>query len=422
MTFSDFWRRQHGTFPFGSIAKRAVWIAIVSFGLFACSSDLQTKVSGNLNALSGEQIVAILPVEVADHSPRDAANLFRQVLHSKLKQTHFEILEPYVVDGLLRKNGLTEPAKYPTVNPMHLGEVLGADVVLISRLNKVERSYFLVHSSIKLSISVQMVDTRSGEILWRAEQTETDYQGFWKIPTGVASAVVGPFYFVTNKLSLNRITTKMVDKLTDVVKHPGRAGKDKTFAKPLIASAAARDIQRVEKAQQVRAKWAGQLFEDAESIWSRDSLAAIHGAPKPKVQPVTLTASYQPEPQYPVPGLSQTLEIPIDITPNPTEPADAVKKLPETAARAKPKREKTPRVYTVQVGAYRTRALAEKLVARLVGKGYQAFMTEPTPKKKTILYRVRVDLFPNKKGAAQLAKKLRSREHLKNFVTTLSAL
>jgi hypothetical protein len=78
----------------------------------ACTTDLQMKVSGNLNQLSRNQTVAILPIEIANNQPIDAANLFRQSLHANLQESNFHLLEHYIVDQELEKNGLTDPSKF----------------------------------------------------------------------------------------------------------------------------------------------------------------------------------------------------------------------------------------------------------------------------------------------------------------------
>ena len=197
--------------------------------LSACASDLQTKVSGHLNGLSKHQTVAILPVEASDVGQKEMAKMFRQGLYANLKQSKFNLMEKYIVDGLLKQNDLNDPASFLNINPMQFGEILGADAIVFSRVNKVERSYFIVHSSIELSVSVQMVDTRTGEILWRAEQTEHDFSGIGKIPTGITTALIAPIQFITNKFNLSKMTSKMVDKLTALVKKPENAVNETKF-------------------------------------------------------------------------------------------------------------------------------------------------------------------------------------------------
>lgn len=212
-------------------------VLILAVGLSACTNSLQTKVSGNLGKLSSLQTVAILPVEVQSDQQMDMAKVFRQSLHANLRQSSFKLLEHYIVDGQLQKHNLTDPSKYGELDPMKFGEALGVDAVLISRINRVQKSYLLIHSSIEFCVSVEMIDTRSGEILWVAEQTESEIQGIAKIPTGFAAAVIAPIYLVTNKLKLNQLTATMVDKLTSVVKNPLEANTEKTFDEPKIASA-----------------------------------------------------------------------------------------------------------------------------------------------------------------------------------------
>jgi hypothetical protein len=222
--------------PATLLAKTAL-VLILGLQLNACTTDLKMKVSGNLNQLSENQTVAILPVEVVNEGQEDAAKLFHQSLYANLMQSDFQLMENYVVDDLLSRQGLTDPQKFRSLNPMQWGEILGVDAVLISRMNRAEKSYMLVHSSIEISISVEMVDTRSGEVLWTAEQTESDFEGIGKIPTGLASIVIAPILFVTNKLKINELTSKMVDKLTSIIKHPEEAEEQKTHTEPIIASA-----------------------------------------------------------------------------------------------------------------------------------------------------------------------------------------
>jgi hypothetical protein len=211
-------------------------VLVLAFGLSACTNSLQTRVSGNLGKLSSLQTVAILPVEVQSNQQMDMAKVFRQSLHANLRQSSFKLLEHYIVDGQLKKHNLMDPSKYGELDPMKFGEALGVDAVLISRINRVQKSYLLIHSSIEFCVSVEMIDTRSGEILWVAEQTESEIQGIAKIPTGITAAVIAPIYLVTNKLKLNELTATMVNKLTSVVKNPHEADTEKTFDEPKIAS------------------------------------------------------------------------------------------------------------------------------------------------------------------------------------------
>ncbi|KMP10723.1 hypothetical protein UZ36_06780 [Candidatus Nitromaritima sp. SCGC AAA799-C22] len=406
----------------------------------ACATNLQTKVAGNLNQLSKQQTVAILPVEVMEKGQMETAALFRQTLYANLKESNFNLLERYVVDGLLKQNNLIDPSQFLNINPMKFAEILGADAVLISRINKVERSYLIVHSSIEIGVSVQMVDTRTGEILWRAEQTESDFQGIGKIPTGISAAILGPIQFVTNKLNLHRMTTKLVNKLTAIVKNPEDAEKGETFEKPLIASAATRELKKMEDVQNLEAEWAEDVAaytEVPESVADKttDASSESEGEAPPKMagyqtgnRLITQKAVSESEEMRPTHikwtpreenSKSEASEPPEPrrtiFNPD-AETAQPPAKL--SAPPAKDLRSARPQ-YTIQVGAYKTKTNASKMANTLSGKGYNTYVT-PHTKDGATLFKVHVEKFDNKEQAYNLGHQLTNKENLPNFVTIVN--
>ena len=412
-------------------------IGLVALSVSACASDLQTKVAGNLMSLSKNQTVAILPIETSDAGQKEMAEMFRMGLYANLKQSKFQLLERYVVDGLLQQNKLTNPSNYLTINPMQFGEILGVDAIVFSRINKVERSYLVVHSSIELGVSVQMVDTRSGEILWRAEQTEQDFSGIGKIPTGITTAILAPIQFVTNKFNLRRMTSNMVDKLTSLIKHPNEASKDSQFKEPVIAKNATNDLKKIKELQQLKSEWQQALVLDERSELSdfdveATEVAAILGSIpfeqnlKNTPAPAKETERVESE-MIPLPEKKQ-IKRPESVEPIPMNSLRATIAKPEIVIEYKEKKiplplkansvakqssPKTPLLYTIQVGAYKTKAYAKKLEKSLKKKGYDAFVTRNAKK----IYRVQVDRFNNKEDALILAQRIQTKEKLKNFVT-----
>ena len=396
----------------------------------ACASDLQTKVSGHLNGLSKHQTVAILPVEASDAGQKEMAKMFRQGLYANLKQSKFNLLEKYIVDGLLKQNHLNDPKSFLNINPMQFGEILGADAILFSRINKVERSYFIVHSSIELSVSVQMVDTRTGEILWRAEQTEHDFSGIGKIPTGITTALIAPIQFITNKFNLSKMTSKMVDKLTALVKKPENAVKETKFKETVIAKNATTDLKKIEELQQLKAEWNEALSLDDEMEFSayqetqREILAQEKIASSSRLISARNIQNEVPVFQKVKPVETQMVKLPATpeakreeiVTPismNTYKTTLAITTRADSQlshAKSKPKKitSKSSVLYTVQVGAYKTKAYAQKLSKNLVGKGYNAFVIYNK------IYKVQIDMFKNKQDAIEFAKHIQKKEKFMN--------
>jgi cell division septation protein DedD len=412
-------------------------IGLVAFSVSACANDLQTKVAGNLMSLSKNQTVAILPIETSHAGQKEMAEMFRMGLYANLKQSKFQLLERYVVDGLLQQNKLTNPSNYLTISPMQFGEILGVDAIVFSRINKVERSYLVVHSSIELGVSVQMVDTRSGEILWRAEQTEQDFSGIGKIPTGITTAILAPIQFVTNKFNLRRMTSNMVDKLTSLIKHPNEATKDSQFKEPVIAKNATNDLKKIEELQQLKSEWQQALILDERSELSDFGIEVPEVAAIPASIPFEQNLKKIPAPaketkrvESEMSPLTENNQIkqPKSVEPIAMNSLRATIARPEIVIEYKEKKiplapkpnlvakqlsPKKPLIYTIQVGAYKTKAYAKKLEKSLKKKGYDAFVTHNTKK----IYRVQVDRFKNKEDALTLAQIIQTKEKLKNFVT-----
>jgi cell division septation protein DedD len=372
-------------------------------------------VAGNLNQMSKQQTVAILPVEIIKKGQEETGEMLRQGLYANLKGAKFNLLERYVVDGLLKQHNLHNPAEFLKTNPMQFAEILGADAVLITRINKVERSYLVIHSSIEIGISAQLVDTRTGEILWRAEQTEQDYQGIAKIPTGISSAVLGPIQFVTNKLNLHRMTSKLVNKLTAIVKNPEDAKKKETFKETLISTAATRDLKKIKDVESLENEWA-------------DDVSAYTEVPSDLIDPKKSLLSKTHKnhgslPSNSKPSISEGKnKLPSKINwrqrktiLKPTIPQQKTNITPVQ----KLKKNQFPQ-YTIQVGAYKTEENARQMVNRLLKKGYEAHIKSEL-KQDTPLFKVLVEKFNNKDQAYDLANKLINKENLPNFIVTTAS-
>ncbi len=419
-----------------SSLRQSFAILLLATLVSACTSNLQTRVSGHLNELSMHQTVAILPVEESNTRQKEMAKMFRQGLYANLKQSKFNLLEKYIVDALLKQNNLNDPASFLAINPMRFGEILGADAIVFSRINKVERSYFIVHSSIELSVSVQMVDTRTGEILWRAEQTEHDFSGIGKIPTGIFTALLAPIQFVTNRFNLRKMTSKMVEKLTTLVKKPEDAEKETQFEKTVIAKKATIGLNKIEGLQQLKAEWNQALVLDDEVLSGenrKEAMVPIKSSssfvPVGKIQqevPLRVAvrkvgAMNAERTQHPATPETKKQKIvtPIPMSPYKATPAATSPRVDDRLSRVKAESGKninknpTPTLYTVQVGAYKTKAYAQSLLKKLVKKGYKAFVVYNK------VYKVRVDKFKNKQDALKLAQLIQKNENLKNFVTII---
>ncbi len=75
--------------------------------------------------------------------------------------------------------------------------------------------------------------------------------------------------------------------------------------------------------------------------------------------------------------------------------------------------------YTLQVGSFVEMESAQKLVRKLTGKGYPAYLINTTVADGETRYRVRVGSFVDKVKAKSVAEQLEKQEALKSFITFL---
>jgi len=73
--------------------------------------------------------------------------------------------------------------------------------------------------------------------------------------------------------------------------------------------------------------------------------------------------------------------------------------------------------YTVQVGSYPEKAMADDEARNMKKRGYAAFVVTTDLSDKGKWFRVRIGSFSNKQSAEKLAKELKSKEGIDGFIT-----
>lgn len=122
------------------------------------------------------------------------------------------------------------------------------------------------------------------------------------------------------------------------------------------------------------------------------------GAPRPESRPVAVRAPAAPS----------------------AAPAPAVVALPPAAGKASPPAPSSvpsASVWTVQVGAYKTRRQADDTRQHLAASGLDAYVASVAAKSGQARFRVRVGTYPSREEAAAAAERIRAERSLTTFVT-----
>lgn len=160
-------------------------IAVVPFRASAPTDGLLTRSLGSV----GE----VLALEGGSNLPeRDAvAAWMRRDVVAWLRQSEFEVVEPWASDTQLAHAGFDPSTMGDTGRAAEIARVLQVDGVVFGDVTRWNRSYYVVQSTAEVSLSLQLLD-RSGVRLFGTERAETVGSGLSGGPTGYSSALSAP--------------------------------------------------------------------------------------------------------------------------------------------------------------------------------------------------------------------------------------
>ena len=142
-----------------------------------------------------------------------------------------------------------------------------------------------------------------------------------------------------------------------------------------------------------------------EAAPSKKENTAPSAESKQKQQETAKAPESRADKTAPKPAVQQSAKAHHPPAPAPKEPAVA-KQTPPSKVR-----------YTIQVGSYPDKAMAEEETKNMKKRGYAAFLVATEIPEKGRWYRVRVGSFANKQSAEKLAKELKSKEGIDGFIT-----
>ncbi|MFH2012705.1 MAG: GNA1162 family protein [Pseudomonadota bacterium] len=211
------------------------FVLLLIFTIAGCVSTQKTQITPQISELfkgkykvgdylEGHQpkTVAILPF-VNKTSSDEAFEIVRKSFYNHFSSLPYVDRELYKVDELLKKAGFDTPEKLTQGDSKKLGDILNADAVIYGEITNYDRIYVGVYSQVAVGAHVRMVDVKTGNLLWEAENITRKHQG------GLSVTPVG--------MILTAISTAMNVRKIELL----RAGDDlfrdmiKTLPVPTIA-------------------------------------------------------------------------------------------------------------------------------------------------------------------------------------------
>ncbi|MFP6844895.1 MAG: GNA1162 family protein [Thalassolituus sp.] len=117
-----------------------------------------------LLAASPRSIVVIPPKN--DTVEVDAPYIYLSTISRPLAEKGYYVFPVAVIDNFMKENGLPTPEEMNSVPLDKIYENIGADAVLYVNINQWGQKYNVVSSKAMVSVSMKLVDGRTGALLW----------------------------------------------------------------------------------------------------------------------------------------------------------------------------------------------------------------------------------------------------------------
>ena len=171
--------------PFVSHSRIPLFLklCIAYFGivLAGCGTvDLEIH-QGHTNSKMQPRSVAILPFTLEDLDPEKVSphELFRACFFNYFTYLGYVDMPLNTIDQKLNQAGLTDTNKILELSHNELREVLGVDAVIRGRVLSAGNFTGGIHAETSIKAKIDMLDLRTGDILWETEHREMTYSGIF---------------------------------------------------------------------------------------------------------------------------------------------------------------------------------------------------------------------------------------------------
>jgi len=108
-------------------------------------------------------------------NPQSLEEAMRRSFFGQFAQLEFDHVKLSRVDRILKREELNSWEKMRSSPPENLGRLLGADALIFGQVTHFEYYYAFLYSQLAVGLSVEMVDAKSGEILWKVQDARRDH-------------------------------------------------------------------------------------------------------------------------------------------------------------------------------------------------------------------------------------------------------
>ena len=109
--------------------------------------------------------------------PRDIADLLRDTFFRHISTKSYTYMKLKKSDALLKEQGLIDTDKLFKKSTQEIGKTLPADALIYGKITHYRKFYGVIYSQVGIGVSVKMVDSHTGNLLWQASGISTSHEG-----------------------------------------------------------------------------------------------------------------------------------------------------------------------------------------------------------------------------------------------------
>jgi hypothetical protein len=107
--------------------------------------------------------------------PESVSEKMRRAFWGQFAQLEFNLVKRSHIDRILKKEGIDSWEKFRSLPPQRLGELLGAEALIFGQVTHFDYYYGFLYSQLAVGLSMEMLDSKTGEILWRVQDARRDH-------------------------------------------------------------------------------------------------------------------------------------------------------------------------------------------------------------------------------------------------------
>ncbi len=123
--------------------------------------------------------IAVLPMDNFSLE-EGGADMLRQQVYARLASKGYVKVAEQHVDQVMKRLGVTIPGLLAGISPTRLGQQLQADALLMGQIDQSARVNQVLFDAVVVSCSLRLIDARTGQTLWQAEQWRSAHRQ-WQI-------------------------------------------------------------------------------------------------------------------------------------------------------------------------------------------------------------------------------------------------